>query len=96
LVKETGGATERVITILSSHKAAPADVMASVTPPMNCHERPRIITDNGPQFIAKDFKEFIRIAGMTHVKSSPYYPQSNGKIEPAWRELPGTDGANHP
>jgi putative transposase len=25
--------------------------------------RPRIISDNGPQFIAKDFKEFIRIAG---------------------------------
>src|SRR5207249_3143648 len=34
-----------------------------------------------PQFIAKDFKEFIRIAGMTHVRTSPYYPQSNGKIE---------------
>lgn len=43
--------------------------------------RPRIITDNGPQFIAKDFKEFIRLSGMTHVKTSPYYPQSNGKIE---------------
>jgi putative transposase len=43
--------------------------------------RPRIISDNGPQFIAKDFKEFIRIAGMTHVKTAPYYPQSNGKIE---------------
>ena len=43
--------------------------------------RPRIITDNGPQFVARDFKEFIRIAGMTHVKTSPYYPQSNGKIE---------------
>jgi transposase InsO family protein len=42
---------------------------------------PRIITDNGPQFIAKDFKEFIRQSGMTHVKTSPYYPQSNGKIE---------------
>ena len=43
--------------------------------------RPRIISDNGPQFIARDFKEFIRISGMTHVKTSPYYPQSNGKIE---------------
>jgi putative transposase len=42
---------------------------------------PRIITDNGPQFLAKDFKEFIRISGMTHVKTSPFYPQSNGKIE---------------
>jgi transposase InsO family protein len=44
-------------------------------------ERPRIISDNGPQFIAKDFKEFIRLTGMTHVRTSPYYPQSNGKIE---------------
>jgi putative transposase len=43
--------------------------------------QPRIISDNGPQFVAKDFKEFIRISGMTHVKTSPYYPQSNGKLE---------------
>ena len=43
--------------------------------------RPRIITDNGPQFIARDFKEFIRVSGMTHVRTSPYYPQSNGKLE---------------
>ena len=42
---------------------------------------PRVVSDNGPQFLAKDFKEFIRINGMTHVKTSPYYPQSNGKIE---------------
>lgn len=43
--------------------------------------RPRVISDNGPQFIAKDFKQFIRICGMTHVRTSPYYPQSNGKLE---------------
>ena len=42
---------------------------------------PRIISDNGPQFIAKDFKEFIRVSGMTHVRTAAYYPQSNGKIE---------------
>jgi putative transposase len=43
--------------------------------------RPRVISDNGPQFIARDFKEFIRIAGMTHVRTSPGYPQANGKLE---------------
>ncbi len=43
--------------------------------------KPRIISDNGPQFIARDFKEFIRLTGMTHVRTSPYYPQSNGKLE---------------
>ena len=42
---------------------------------------PRVISDNGPQFIAKDFKEFVRFCGMTHVRTSPFYPQSNGKIE---------------
>ncbi len=43
--------------------------------------QPRIISDNGPQFIARDFKELVRIKGMTHVRTSPYYPQSNGKLE---------------
>ncbi len=42
---------------------------------------PRIISDNGPQFVAKDFKEYIRLMGMTHVRTSPFYPQSNGKLE---------------
>jgi putative transposase len=46
---------------------------------------PRIISDNGPQFMAKDFKAFIRLSGMTHVRTSPYYPQSNGKIE-SWHK----------
>ncbi len=44
-------------------------------------EHPRIISDNGPQFVARDFKQFIRLCGMTHVTTSPYYPQSNGKKE---------------
>ena len=43
--------------------------------------KPQIITDNGPQFVSNDFKQFVRISGMTHVRTSPYYPQSNGKIE---------------
>ena len=43
--------------------------------------QPRIISDNGPQFIARDFKAFIRQCGMTHVRTSPFYPQSNGKLE---------------
>jgi transposase InsO family protein len=42
---------------------------------------PRIISDNGPQFIAREFKTFVRFCGMTHVKTSPFYPESNGKME---------------
>ncbi len=51
--------------------------------------KPRMISDNGPQFIAKDFKEFIRIAGMTHVRTAPYYPQSNGKLERYHKTIKG-------
>ena len=43
--------------------------------------RPRIISDNGPQYVSKDFKAFLEFCQMTHVRTSPYYPQSNGKIE---------------
>ena len=64
-------------------KMEESDVETIIQRARECHPgvTPRIISDNGPQFIAKDFKEFIRVAGMTHVKTSPYYPQSNGKIE---------------
>jgi transposase InsO family protein len=51
--------------------------------------KPRIITDNGSQFISRDFKEFIRVAAMTHVRTSRYYPQSNGKIERYHRTIKG-------
>ena len=47
----------------------------------------RLISDNGPQFVARDFKTFIRQCGMTHVRTSPYYPQSNDKIERWFKSL---------
>jgi transposase InsO family protein len=43
--------------------------------------RLRIISDNGSQFVARDFKLFIRECWMTRVRSSPAYPQSNSKLE---------------
>ena len=58
------------------------------------NETPRIISDNGSQFLAKDFKEFIRLCGMTHVRTSPILPakqrqtgavsrQHQGRVHPA-------------
>lgn len=49
--------------------------------------KPRIISDNGAQFVAKDFKEFLRLWQTTHVYTSPHYPQSNGKLERFHRTL---------
>ena len=38
-------------------------------------------SDGGPQFTAKAFQMFATQWGFTHQKSSPRYPQSNGKVE---------------
>jgi transposase InsO family protein len=43
--------------------------------------KPRYITDNGKQFTGREFQRFIALHGLTHVTTSPYYPQSNGKLE---------------
>lgn len=42
---------------------------------------PRLITDNGSQFISRDFAEYMKQAGLSHIRTSVNYPQSNGKIE---------------
>ena len=38
-------------------------------------------SDGGPQFIATEFEDFLKIWGIYHRKSSAYYPQSNGRAE---------------
>jgi transposase InsO family protein len=38
---------------------------------------PRIITDNGSQFISKDFRELLVLLEIEHTLTSPGHPQSN-------------------
>ena len=49
--------------------------------------KPRIISDNGTQFISKDFAEYLRQLGLQHIRTSIAYPQSNGKIERSHRTV---------
>jgi transposase InsO family protein len=42
---------------------------------------PRIITNNGSQFISKDFRELVSLLEMEQTFTSPAHPQSNGKLE---------------
>lgn len=44
-------------------------------------EHPRVISDNGPQFLSLEFKKFIKVTQLTHVRTSVNHPQSNGKLE---------------
>lgn len=38
-------------------------------------------SDNGPQFISEPFKVFCEEYGITHQKTTPYWPQANGEVE---------------
>lgn len=49
--------------------------------------KPRIISDNGSQFISRDFAEYLKLEGLKHIRTSVNYPQSNGKIERYHRTL---------
>ena len=40
-----------------------------------------IISDNGPQFVAKEFKQFCSSRGIQHNTIAPYHPHSNGEGE---------------
>jgi transposase InsO family protein len=48
---------------------------------------PRIISDNGSQFISKDFARFLKFTGLEHIRTSVAYPQSNGKTCPSGRRV---------
>ena len=40
-----------------------------------------LVSDNGPCFISKEFKDFLRKNGVMHITSAPYHPASNGLAE---------------
>jgi putative transposase len=48
---------------------------------------PRLISDNGSQFISKDFEELLALLEFSHTLTSANHPQSNGKLERFHRTL---------
>lgn len=42
---------------------------------------PRIVTDNGSQFTAAEFKDLVRRFALDHIRIRTYHPESNGLVE---------------
>ena len=49
--------------------------------------RPRLLSDNGPCYVAHDLKEYLRQHGMEHTRGAPYHPMTQGKIERYHRSM---------
>ena len=43
--------------------------------------RPRLLSDNGPSYIAKDLADWLDERDMTHTRGKPYHPMTQGKLE---------------
>lgn len=40
-----------------------------------------VTTDNGPQFTAAEFTEFLTLRSIKHIRTAVYHPESNGGVE---------------
>ena len=49
--------------------------------------KPRLLSDNGPSYIAGELAQYLEENGMSHTRGRPYHPQTQGKIERWHRSL---------
>jgi len=43
--------------------------------------RPRLLSDNGPSYVAAELADWLAEHGMPHTRGKPYHPMTQGKIE---------------
>jgi len=49
--------------------------------------KPRLLSDNGPCYISKELKNYLKDQDMTHSRGRPFHPQTQGKIERYHRSM---------
>ena len=56
-------------------------LQASGLDPADLPQRPRLLSDNGPSYVASELAEWLEDQGMRHTRGKPYHPMTQGKIE---------------
>jgi transposase InsO family protein len=57
--------------------------------------RPRLLSDNGPCYISKELKEYLKQQNLSHTRGKPFHPMTQGKIERFHRSMKKVINLNH-
>jgi len=44
-------------------------------------DRTKLLSDNGSGYVSRAFNDYLRLVSIDHIRSAPFHPQTNGKIE---------------
>lgn len=57
--------------------------------------KPRLLSDNGPCYVSGELADYLAKKGIDHVRSAPYHPMTQGKIERYHRSLKNLINLDH-